>query len=45
MNSLIQLIQFKMKSLGVLFYIVLVDKTRCGVNIKLEIWRDALEYK
>ena len=34
-----------MKSLGVCFYIVLVDKTRCGVNIKLEIQRDALEYK
>ena len=34
-----------MKSLGVCFYTVLVDKTRCGVNIKLEIWRDALEYK
>jgi hypothetical protein len=25
--------------------IVLVDETRCGVNVKLEIWRDVLECK
>ena len=25
--------------------IVLVDETRCGVNVKLEFWRDALESK
>ena len=38
-----------MKSLGICFFFVddtiLVDKTRCRVNVKLEVWRDALESK
>jgi hypothetical protein len=41
--------RFKMKSLGVFLFlvddIVLVDETRCGINVKLESWKDAFEFK
>jgi hypothetical protein len=43
MDELIR--SFNMKSLIYAFAndIVLVDETRCGVKVKLEIWRDVLE--